>query len=47
MTLFAGGAITLDFDQIPWFETAVGEGFIINLSVPAQLSGRLYYQQSA
>lgn len=46
MTLFAGGGVTLDFDQIPWFVTGAAEDFIINLSAPAQLSGRIYYQQS-
>lgn len=46
MAMSAGGSITLDFDTQPWFVTAAANGFIINLSAPVQVSGRLMFQQS-
>jgi hypothetical protein len=46
MTFTAGGSMVLDFDSAPWFVTAAGNGFIINLSAPVQVSGQISYQQS-
>lgn len=36
-----------DYSDLPWFTTNAGEGFILNLSAAAQISGRLYFRQSA
>jgi hypothetical protein len=49
LTMFAGGAIVFDEPRPPrhWFKTGTGEDFIINLSNAVQLSGRVYYTQSA
>lgn len=45
--LTAGGSIVLDFDTRAWFTTGTNKSFIINLSAAVQVSGRLYYTQSA
>lgn len=34
------------FDGEPWFTSASGGGFVINLSAAVQVSGRVYYRQS-
>jgi hypothetical protein len=47
ISLGAGGGIVLDFDGEPWFKTSAGNAFILNLSGAVQVSGRIYYQQSA
>lgn len=47
LPLQAYGAMTLDFDQEPWFITAAGNALIINLSAAVQVSGRVYFTQSA
>lgn len=47
MPLTANGSFVLDFDTQPWLEASAGNDFIINLSAPVQVSGRLQYQQSA
>lgn len=46
MTMTASGAVVLDFDSEPWFVTALGNGFVLNLSAAVQVSGRVYYTQS-
>ena len=46
MTFLANSTFVLDdTNTIPWFTTAVGTGFIINLSTSVQVSGRVYYHQ--
>lgn len=49
LTMTTGGAIVFDEPRPPrhWFKTSDGNDFIINLSTPVQLSGRVYYTQSA
>lgn len=42
----AAGAMVLDFDAEPYFITSSGNGFVMNLSVGGQVSGRIYYTQS-
>lgn len=46
MNMTANGAIILDFDGEPWFVTSSGNGFVINQSGSAQISGRIYFTQS-
>jgi hypothetical protein len=46
MNLNAGGSVTLDFDGEPYFITASGAGFFLNLSSAQQVSGRVYYIKS-
>lgn len=46
ITLTPGGSVVLDFDSAPWFTTFSGDGFVINQTGTAQLSGRVYYQIS-
>jgi hypothetical protein len=46
LTMTANGSIVLDFNGEPWFQTSAGNGFVINQSGTAQISGRIYYQQS-
>lgn len=49
LAMKANGAIVFDESLPPrhWFKTSVGNAFIINLSNAVQLSGRVYYTQSA
>lgn len=46
MTFNAGGAFILDFQGDPWFVTTASNGFVINQSGTAQISGRVYWTQS-
>jgi hypothetical protein len=46
MSLSKYGSVTLDLDGEPWFITAAGNAFVINLSAATQMSGRIYYTQS-
>lgn len=41
----ANGGQTLDHDGRPWFTTSAGNGFVLNQSGTAQISGRVYYTQ--
>lgn len=43
MSLLANGAVVLDPATMPWFVTSAGNGFVINQSGTAQISGRIYY----
>ena len=43
MALAANGAITLDFDGVPWFTTSAGAAFNVNSSNAVQVSGTIYY----
>lgn len=47
MTFGAGGGMVLDRMGVPWFTSTVANGFILNLSAAVQVSGRIYYAQSA
>ena len=47
LTMMKGGSIVLDENDPHWFKTSLGNDFIINLSNPVQLSGRIYYVKSA
>jgi hypothetical protein len=47
LTMLKAGSITLDENDPHWFKTSLGLDFVINLSNPVQLSGRIYYVQSA
>lgn len=47
MNMLANGSFVLDFDGEPWLVTAVADALILNLSAAVQVSGRLYYTQSA
>jgi hypothetical protein len=38
--------MVLDLDAEPWFTTDAGDAFIVNQTGTAQLSGRIYYEQS-
>jgi hypothetical protein len=42
----AAGSIVLDFNELHWFETSVGNAFVVNLSAPVHIGGRCYYTQS-
>lgn len=48
-TLLAGpldfdkGSLFLDFDNVPWFTTAAGQPFVMNLSAAVLTLGRIYY----
>lgn len=46
MVLRAGAAVVLDFDGEPWFTTASGGAFVINLSSAVGIRGRVYYTKS-
>lgn len=39
------GALTWDFDGLPWLETDLEVGLDINLSAAVQVSGRIWYTQ--
>lgn len=47
MSMLANGSFVLDVDYLHWFDTSIGNDFIINLSAPVQTSGRAYYTQCA
>lgn len=47
MDMLTAGSIVLDPSGEPWYSCADGEGFIFNLSPGVQISGRVYYTQSA
>lgn len=44
VSMKASGSLVLDFDEHPWFVTAAGEDFILNLSAAVQVSGMVYYR---
>lgn len=46
MTMGQGGGFTLDYQQIAWFTTSSGNGFVISQTGTAQISGRIYYQKT-
>lgn len=46
MTFVSGGSFVIDFSGDPWFVTSPGNGFILNQSGTAQISGRVYFTQS-
>lgn len=45
--MLANGSFVLDYSGEPWFTTDAGSAFVINQSGTAQISGRVYYTQSA
>ena len=47
MDMLASGSIVLDYNRRPWYTCADGEDFILNSTSGVQLSGRVYYTQSA
>lgn len=46
MSMSANGGFTLDAIGEAWFRTSAGNAFVIHQSGTAQISGRVYYQQS-
>lgn len=44
--LSANGAVCLDMDGQPWFETNRGDPFYINYSVATLVAGTVYYTQT-
>lgn len=44
--LAANEAMVFTFDTRPWFETDLGNDFVINSTNAVQVSGRIYYIQS-
>lgn len=46
MPFGANGSMVLDLNGEPWFTTPASAGFIVNLSVPAPVRGRVYWTQS-
>lgn len=46
MAMSANGGFTLDFQNEAWFHTSASNAFILNQTGTAQVSGRVYYQQS-
>lgn len=46
MPFAGGGAIVLDLDGEPWYVTGLGQGFVINQTGMAQVSGTLWVDQS-
>lgn len=46
MSFAAKEGYVFDFDGEPWFETAAGNNFVLNLSAAVQSSGRIYFTQS-
>lgn len=47
MDMLDHGSVVLDYNQRPWFRCGDGEDFVINLSAPVSIDGRVYYTQSA
>ena len=47
MPFAANGTFVLDLDKKPWFTTSAGSAFNINSSAAEQVSGTVYYTQSA
>jgi hypothetical protein len=45
ITMFAGGAFVLDYQDLAWFVTTVGSAFVISQTGTAQISGRIWYQK--
>lgn len=43
INMLANGSFVLDFSGYPWFTTASGSAFLINLSAAQQVSGRIYF----
>lgn len=46
MSMTANGSIVLDYTGEPWYVTSTANGFIINQSGTAQMSGTIWYTQS-
>ena len=46
ITVFAGGAFLLDYQDLAWFTTSSGNGFVISQTGTAQISGRIWFQKS-
>lgn len=46
INMFAGGSIMLQPSGIPWFVTAVGDGFVMNSSGAVNMGGLIGYVQS-
>lgn len=46
MNMLANGSAFWDLQGDPWFVTASGNGFVINQSGTAQVSGTCYFSQS-
>ena len=44
MTFGAGGSISLDEEDEPWFTTTAGNALVLNLDSAVQVSGRAYYR---
>lgn len=44
ITLSAGGSITLDISNIPWFQTGSNKDFILGSTNMVQVSGMIYYR---
>ena len=45
ITVFAGGAFVLEYNEEPWFTTSAGSAFVLSQTGTAQISGRLEYQK--
>lgn len=45
MSMLAHGSFVLDCDYLHWFDTTIGNDFIINLSGAVGIRGRAYYTQ--
>ena len=46
MNMLSNGTFVLDYSGRPWFTTASGNAFVLNLSGAVQASGRVYFLQS-
>lgn len=47
LPLASGEGWVLDLDAEPWFVTSIGNALVVNLSAAVQVSGVVYYTQSA
>jgi hypothetical protein len=43
--MLANGSFVLDFTELPWFTTSLGNDFVVSLSVGTIIAGRVYYTQ--
>lgn len=42
--MVANGSITLDLNNVPWFQTSSGKDLVLTSSQSVQVSGAVYYQ---
>lgn len=45
LPMLSNGSLAFDISNVPWFQTASGNDFILNSSSGVQVSGAIYYQQ--